>query len=70
MNIITKGISNKAGGMLKQSVGPNGYLKTSFGLNTGKSKSGWGLTLAGSYKQGDGWEDQSFTKGNLLALNP
>ena len=27
MNIITKGISNKAGGMLKQSVGPNGYLK-------------------------------------------
>ena len=63
MNIITKGISNKAGGMLKQSVGPNGYLKTSFGLNTGKSKSGWGLTLAGSYKQGDGWVDQNFTKG-------
>ena len=38
MNIITKGISNKAGGMLKQSIGPNGYLNTSFGLNTGKSK--------------------------------
>ena len=33
-----KGISNKAGGMLKQSIGPNGYLNTSFGLNTGKSK--------------------------------
>ena len=28
MNIITKGISNKAGGMLKQSIGPNGYLNT------------------------------------------
>ena len=63
MNIITKGISNKAGGMLKQSIGPNGYLNTSFGLNTGKSENGWGLTLAGSYKQGNGWVDQNFTKG-------
>ena len=63
MNIITKGISNKAGGMLKQSIGPNGYLNTSFGLNTGKSKNGWGLTLAGSYKEGNGWVDQNFTKG-------
>ena len=63
MNIITKGISNKAGGMVKQSVGPNGYLKTSFGFNSGKSKSGWGFTLAGSYKRGNGWVDQNFTKG-------
>ena len=63
MNIITKGISNKAGGMLKQSIGPNGYLNTSFGLNTGKSKTGWGLTLAGSYKEGNGWVDQNYTKG-------
>jgi len=63
MNIITKGISNKAGGMLKQSIGPNGYINTSFGLNTGKSETGWGLTLAGSYKEGNGWVDQNFTKG-------
>ena len=63
MNIITKGIGNKMGGMVKQSIGPNGYLNTSFGFNTGKSKRGWGLTLAGSYKRGDGWVDQNFTKG-------
>ena len=31
------------------------------GLNTGKSENGWGLTCR-SYKQGNGWVDQNFTK--------
>tara|TARA_B110000467_G_scaffold152097_1_gene161114 strand:- start:2136 stop:4967 length:2832 start_codon:yes stop_codon:yes gene_type:complete len=63
MNILTKGVSNKAGGSVKQEIGSDGFLKSSFGYNTGKSESGWGLTLAGSYKRGNGWVDQAFTEG-------
>ncbi|MEE2953811.1 MAG: TonB-dependent receptor [Bacteroidota bacterium] len=63
MNILTKGTGNNKGGMVKQEVGSFGKLRTSFGYNTGKTKKGWGLTLAGSYKQGDGFADQNWSKG-------
>src|SRR5690606_5646852 len=41
----------------------NGYLRSTFGINTGRLKNGWGVSLAGSYKQGDGWVDGNYTKG-------
>ena len=63
MNILTKGIDAKKGGSVKQEFGNNGYLRTSVGLTTGKMKNGWGFTAAGSFKRGDGWVDQTFTKG-------
>ena len=63
MNIITKGIDANLGGMIKQEVGSDGYLRTSIGVTTGQLKHGWGVTLAGSYKQGNGWVDNTWTKG-------
>ena len=63
MNIITKGIEANLGGMIKQEVGSDGYLRTSIGVTTGQMKHGWSVTVAGSYKQGNGWVDNTWTKG-------
>jgi iron complex outermembrane receptor protein len=63
MNIITRGIDANLGGMIKQEFGSDGYLRTSLGVTTGQLKHGWGVTIAGSYKQGNGWVDNTWTKG-------
>ena len=63
MNIITKGIDMNLGGIIKQEVGSDGFLRTSIGITTGQLKYGWGVTIAGSYKQGNGWVDNTWTKG-------
>jgi len=63
MNIITKGIDANLGGGIKQDIGTDGYLRTSIGFTTGHLKYGWGITIAGSYKQGNGWVDNTWTKG-------
>lgn len=59
INIMTKGIDSKKGGYVKQEVGNNAMFRTSFGFNSGRLKGGWGITLAGSYKQGQGWTDKT-----------
>jgi len=63
INIATKGIENNKGVSLKQEVGSDGYLRTTLGLTTGRLQNGWGVTFAGSYKRGNGWVDQTWTKG-------
>ncbi len=63
INIATKGIEEKRMITAKQEVGNDGYLRTSFGFNSGRTKKGWGVTMAGSYKRGDGWVDQTWTEG-------
>ena len=63
MNILTKGTGNKAGGTIKQSVGSFGKLRTSLGYNSGKLDNGWGYTLAGSYKKGNGYVDETWSEG-------
>jgi iron complex outermembrane receptor protein len=63
MNILTKGIDNKAGGTIKQSVGSYGKMRTSLGYNSGKLANGWGYTLAGSYKKGNGFVDETWSEG-------
>jgi len=63
MNIITKGIDANLGGMIKQDIGSDGYMRTSVGVTSGQLKHGWGVTFAGSYKQGNGWVDNTWTKG-------
>ncbi len=55
INIITQGIGNKKGGMVKQEFGTGDFFRTVASYNTGMTKSGWGLTLSGSYKQSNGW---------------
>ena len=63
MNILTKGTGNKSGGVVKQSIGSFGKLRTSVGYNSGKMDNGWGLTLAGSYKKGNGFVDETWSEG-------
>jgi len=68
MNILSKGIETRLGGMIKQEVGDNGFLRTTVGVTTGQLKGGWGVTVSGSYKQGKGWVDQTWTKGWFFYL--
>jgi len=68
MNITTKGIDANLGGTLKQEVGTDGFLRTSLGVTTGLMNHGWGVTVAGSYKQGNGWVDNTWTKGWFFYL--
>ena len=63
MNILTKGTGSQAGGSFKQEVGSFGKLRSSLGYNSGRLSSGWGYTLAGSYKSGDGFVDQTWSRG-------
>ncbi|NQT77403.1 MAG: carboxypeptidase-like regulatory domain-containing protein [Bacteroidetes bacterium] len=63
INIATKGIENDKGITLKQEFGNDGFMRTSLGITTGRLPKGWGVTFAGSYKRGDGWVDQTWTKG-------
>lgn len=63
INIITKGIENRRGGSVKQEVGSDGFVRTSFGYNSGKMKNGWSFSVAGSYKRGDGYADRLWFKG-------
>ena len=63
MNILTKGTGNKKGGTIKQSIGSFGKLRTSLGYNSGMLDNGWGYTLATSYKNGNGFVDQTWSEG-------
>ena len=63
INILTKGTGDKSGGRIKQEVGSYGQLRTSLGYNSGRKKSGWGYTLAGSYKKGNGFVDETWSEG-------
>lgn len=66
INIITQGVGNKKGGMVKQEYGSGNLLRTSLSYNSGLSASGWGMTLAASYKQADGWVDGTPSQGVFL----
>lgn len=63
LNILSKGIEAKKAISLKQEVGNDGFFRTSIGLTTGKFNNGWGFAFAGSYKWGNGFIKQTFTKG-------
>jgi iron complex outermembrane receptor protein len=63
MNILTKGTGNKSGGTIKHSVGSYGKLRTSLAYNSGRLENGWGYTIAGSYKQGNGFADETWSEG-------
>ncbi len=62
MNIITKGIETKRQLSIEQGIDADGKLTTNLGLTTGRLKNGWGVTLAGAYKEGNGWVDQTSVK--------
>ncbi len=57
INIMTKGIDQKAQYSASTEVGNNGYLKLAIAGNTGMLKGGWGLTFALSRRVSDGYVD-------------
>ena len=63
MNLITRGIDSKQSIRIKQEYAYGAFSRSSFALNSGKTKKGWGFSLAGSYKTGNGWVDGTFTNG-------
>ncbi|MBK6836417.1 MAG: carboxypeptidase-like regulatory domain-containing protein [Bacteroidetes bacterium] len=62
MNIITKGIDAKKSFVVKKDWGNNNYQRIGLAYTSGFIKNKFGVTLAGSYKTGDGWVDQTWTK--------
>jgi len=63
VNILTQSIEDKARFSFKQEYGSDAFLRSSIGWNSGQMKHGWGVTLAGSYKRGNGWVDETWTEG-------
>jgi len=59
MNILTKGIENKRMISIEQAVDNNGKLQTNLGYTSGALNNGWSVTLAGAYKTGNGWVDET-----------
>ncbi len=68
INIITKGLDSKKEGSVKQEVGNDGFMNTSFAYSSGKLKNDWAVSVAGSYKRGNGWVDETWTKGFFYYL--
>jgi iron complex outermembrane recepter protein len=62
INIVTKGIENKREVSIKQELTSEGRYRSSIGYNSGRLPKGWGVTLAGSYKWGEGWVDQTWSE--------
>lgn len=61
VSIFTKATEVQKGGNVSQSIGNDGYSKTTVGYNTGKNADGWAASLLMSYWRGNGYVD--FTKG-------
>ena len=55
VSIFTKAAELKEGGSLSQTVGNDGYYKTSAVVNTGKNKSGWATSFLLSHWVGNGY---------------
>lgn len=68
INVLTKGIDQKAGGILKQEIGNNNSLRTAIAYNSGVMKNGLGITAAFSKRSADGWVDQTWLKSYTYFL--
>ena len=60
INFITKSIENEESVYLKQDYGSFNTLRTSFGYNSGRRNNGWGFSVAGSFRKGDGYSEQQY----------
>ena len=67
INIITKGVNAKEGGIIKQEYGSGSYLRTSFAYTTKNFKVGK-FNFAGSFKRSDGLIDQTPSRGFFYYL--
>lgn len=63
LNILTRGIDSKQSTRFRQEFGSGNFTRSTFMHNSGKLENGWGYTISGSYKNGDGMVDGTFTEG-------
>ena len=68
LNILTKGIDSKPGFTVKQELGTGWYSRTTVGGTTGRMDNGFGITAAMSFKRGNGWVDEAYTRGFFYYL--
>ena len=69
INIVTRSIDAKKGGMLMYSLGNDGYNKVAFSFSTGLMKNGWALTAMASRTWGDGYVQGTSFQGYSYFLN-
>jgi len=62
INILTSGIESKNRLSVQQDLGMYGFYKTTLSGTTGRLKGGWGLTFTASYRQNQGWVDNTWSK--------
>jgi len=55
VSIFTKAAKKEQGGTVAQTIGNDGYLKTTLAYNTGRSESGWAASVLASRWQGNGY---------------
>ncbi len=68
INILTTGIDSKESTKIRQEIGSGNFSRTSVMHNTGKLDNGWGMTVAASYKNGDGIVESTATEGLFYYL--
>ena len=69
INIVTKGIDAKRGGMAMYSLGNDNANKIAFSVSTGLMKNGWAFTILGTKTWGDGYIQGTGYSGYSYFLN-
>lgn len=59
MNIITRGLEYGQETNINRELSSEGKVRTSISFTSGNLKNDWGITLAGSFKRGNGWVDNT-----------
>jgi iron complex outermembrane receptor protein len=62
VNIITRGLESSRETNITRETSSEGRLRTSIGFTSGKLKGDWGITMAGSFKRGNGWVDNTYSE--------
>jgi hypothetical protein len=62
VNIITRGLESGQEINITRESTSEGRLRTSIGFTSGNLKGDWGITLAGSFKRGNGWVDNTYSE--------
>lgn len=62
VNILTQGIENRRKTMVKVEGGSTNMVRATIGHTSGRLDGGWGYTVAGSYRQDEGWVEQQSSR--------
>ena len=62
MNIITRGLESGQETNISREISSEGKLRTTIGFTSGTLINDWGIALAGSFKRGNGWVDNTYSE--------